>query len=476
MGKERHYDLVVIGSGPAGEKGAAQAAYFGKRVCVVEKARQVGGASLNTGTLPSKTLRESALVLTGLRDRGFNSASAELKRAVSVGEFFYRKRFVVDRERERIERNIERHNIDLVYGTASFVDAHTVEVKRRSGGTERLTADFFLVATGSHPFRPDHIPFDDREVFDSDTILDIDRIPTSMVVVGGGVIGCEYASVFAALGPKVTLIESRDRLLPFLDQEVGDILHRALEGLGVNVLLQEELASVAIEGREDVRTTLKSGRHVVSDKLLWALGRVGSVGGLGLEALGIEVNKRGHITVNAQFQTRVPHIYAAGDVIGLPALASTSMDQARVAMCHAYGLTYKQRVSETLPFGLYTVPEASYVGDTEEAARARLGDAVVTGRARFRDNARGQIIGDTEGLLKLVAEAPTGRLLGVHIIGERATELIHVGSLCISKQGTVHDFIDMVFNFPTLSEAYKYAAYDALGALNRWSATGAPKA
>ncbi|MBI5495239.1 MAG: Si-specific NAD(P)(+) transhydrogenase [Deltaproteobacteria bacterium] len=474
MGNPRHYDLLVIGSGPAGEKGAAQAAYFGKKVCIVEKARQVGGASLNTGTLPSKTLRESALVLTGLRDRGFQSAQLEARRQISVGEFMYRKRFVVDRERDRIERNIERHTVDLVYGTASFVDAHTLEVKRRAGGTERLTADFVLIATGSQPFRPPNVPFDDREVFDSDTILDIDRIPTSMTVVGGGVIGCEYASVFAALGPKVTLVESRDRLLPFLDQELGDILHRAMEGLGVNIVLGDDVETVEVVGREDVRTTLKSGRAVTTDKLLWAQGRRGSTDSLNLAAVGLAANPRGQLPVNKLFQTQLPHIYAAGDVIGIPALASTSMEQARVAICHAFGLEYKKHVSETIPFGLYTIPEVSYVGETEEDARKR-GVEVLVGRARFRDNARGQIIGDTDGLTKIVFEAPTGRLLGVHIIGERATELIHVGSLCLMKGGSIHDFIDMVFNFPTLSETYKYAAYDGLGQLAKYKAARAGK-
>lgn len=464
----KHYDLVVIGSGPAGEKGAAQAAYFGKKVCIIEKMRQVGGASLNTGTLPSKTLRESALVLTGLRDRGFQSATLEVRRQVSVGEFMYRKRFVVDKERERIERNIERHNADLLYGTAAFVDANTVDVRRRSGGHETITGDVFLIATGSMPFRPTHIPFDDREVYDSDTILDIDRIPTSMAVVGGGVIGCEYASVFSALGTKVTLIENRDRLLPFLDQEIGDALHRALEGLGVNVMLEEELEKCELVGKEDVHITLKSGRTLTTDKLLWAQGRMGCTEALNLGAVGVEANKRGQIQVNKHFQTSQPHIYAAGDVIGIPALASTSMEQARVAICHAFNIGYKTKVSEVLPFGLYTVPEASFVGETEEAARARAPVTTLTGRAKFRDNARGQIIGDADGMLKLVFEAPTGRLLGVHIIGERATELIHVGSLALQKNCTIHEFIDMVFNFPTLSETYKYAAYDGLGQLERY--------
>ncbi len=475
MATSKHYDLLVIGSGPAGEKGAAQAAYFNKRVCIVERARQVGGASLNTGTLPSKTLRESALVLTGLRDRGFQSATLEVKRQISVGEFMYRKRFVVDRERERIERNIERHNIDLMYGLASFVDPHTVEVKRRSGGVERITADFILVAPGSQPYRPPNIPFDDREVFDSDTILDVDRIPSSMVVVGGGVIGCEYASVFAALGPKVTLVENRDRLLPFLDMEIGDILHRAMEGLGVNILLNEEVDTVSIVGKEDVRTTMKSGRSITTDKLLWAQGRKGNTSELNLTAIGIPPNSRGQMTVNKNYQTPIPHIYAAGDVIGIPALASTSMEQARVAVCHAFGLDYKKKVGETIPFGLYTIPEASYVGDTEEDARKR-GVDVLVGKARFRDNARGQIIGDSEGLTKLVFEAPSGRLMGAHIIGERATELIHVGAVVLAKQGTIHDFIDLVFNFPTLSETYKYAAYDGLGQLNKYLAEKKAKA
>jgi NAD(P) transhydrogenase len=463
------YDLVVIGSGPAGEKGAAQAAYFGKRVAVVERNEQVGGACANTGTLPSKTLRESALILSGLRTREIYGLTCSLRGdGLSVADFMVHKELVVRRERERILKNLARHEIDLVRGSARLVGPHTVRVEG-AGGVRDLQAQIILIATGSSPHRPPEIPFADPQVDDSDEVLTLDRIPPSFIVVGGGVIGCEYASIFAALGTtKVTLVESRDRLLGFLDHEIGDRLTAAFRRIGIEILLGDQIVRVEKLGDRGVRVALKSGAVLEADRLLVAAGRQGNVNGLGLEELAVKTDPRGRILVDAQFRTSVPSIFAAGDVIGWPSLASTSMEQGRVAVCHAFGLAYKTEVASRFPYGLYTIPEVSTVGDSEEEARHK-GLDVEVGRASYVDNARGQIINDPDGLVKLVFEAPTRKLLGVHILGERATELIHIGQAVLAFGGTIDYFIQNVFNYPTLTEAYKYAAYDGLGRLGRRS-------
>ena len=460
------YDLVVIGSGPAGEKGAAQAAYFGKRVALVEREADLGGACANTGTLPSKTLRESALYLSGLRQRDIYGLRCSVRTdGLAVGDFMVHKNVVVGRERARIGHNLDRHGVELVRGRAHLVDAHTVRVTQ-AGQARDLSAEFILVATGSSPHRPSGIPFEDPEVDDSDEVLGLDRIPSSFVILGGGVIGCEYASIFGALGTtKVTLVEGGERLLGFLDDEIGDRLTAALTRMGVEVVLRDQAVATAKRlGGSGVRVTMKSGRVLEADRLLVAAGRAGNTAGLGLETVGVKVDARGRILVDSDFATAVPSIYAAGDVIGWPSLASTSMEQGRVAVCRAFGFTYKTRVAELLPYGLYTIPEASMVGDTEASARQK-GLVVATGCASFSDNARGQIINDQDGFLKLVFEASTRRLLGVHILGERATELIHVGQAVLAFGGTIDYFIDNVFNYPTLTEVYKYAAYDGLGRL-----------
>jgi NAD(P) transhydrogenase len=469
MSGRKRYDLAVIGSGPAGEKGAAQAAWFGKKVALVERTVDLGGACANTGTLPSKTLRESALYLSGLRQREIYGLSCSVRTGgLSVADFMVHKDHVVQRERERIRRNLDRHGIELVRGSARFLDAHTVAVDGGPDGPVILEADVFLIATGSSPHRPPEIPFEDPDVDDSDEILLLDRIPETLIVVGAGVIGCEYASIFAALGiTRVTLIEPRDRILGFLDREIGDRLTAAFQRLGIEILLGDQVATFAkrASGR-GVRVTLRSGRILEADRLLAAAGRLGNVAGLGLEAIGVAVDDRGRIQVDPRFATAVPHIYAAGDVIGWPSLAATSMDQGRVAMCHAFGFDYRREVARVFPYGLYTIPEVSMVGDTEEQARGR-GVAVEIGRASYRDNARGQIINDPDGMVKLVFEAETRRLLGVHILGERATEIVHVGQMVMTHGGTIDAFVESVFNYPTLSEAYKYAAYDGLGRLAR---------
>ena len=454
------YDLVVIGSGPAGEKGAAQAAYFGKRVALVEREPHVGGAGINTGTVPSKTLRETALYFSGLRQRGLYGVDYSVKPDLTVHDFMYREQEVVRSLREVVNANIARHEIDLVRGQAVFEDPHTVRV-----GQRRLHGDVILIATGSVPTRPAGVPFTDRRVHDSDEILAMTRLPRSLVVVGAGVIGCEYATIFAALGIGVTLIDGRERLLAFLDGEVANRLREQMQRLGIDVRLGERVIHYATDA-DSIRLDLKSGDALKTDAVLIAAGRVANVAGLALERAGVAVNDRGLLSVNERYQTDVPHIYAAGDVIGFPALASTSMEQARVAMVHAFDLKYKTAVAPIFPLAVYTIPEVAMVGETEESCRDKQIDYCV-GRALYRTNARGQISGDLGGELKLVFRYPDKTLLGVHVIGESAAELVHVGLMVLQAGGTIDTFINTVFNYPSLGETYKYAAYDGLGALAR---------
>ena len=461
------YDLIVIGSGPAGEKGAAQAAYFGKRTAIVEKhAPHLGGACTNTGTLPSKTLRESALALTGMTSRGLEAAVLALPRPFAAATLMYRERLVVGEERARIARNIDRHRVDLYPGSASFIDAHTVRVVGSGGGEQTLQGEVFLIATGSRPHRPPWIPFEEIEIYDSDEILEIETIPDSMIVLGSGVIACEYACIFAALGTHVTMMDGRDKLLAFLDGELGDRFAAELERLGLWLRLGDAPVSCAVDPTTRVCSVgTEKGRTETAAAVLAAAGRSGNTQGLNLEGLGIVTDKRGNIAVNEHFQTSLPHVYAAGDVIGFPGLASTSMEQGRVAMCHAFKLSYKTRVNPLFPYGIYTIPEISYVGLNEEELKAKGIDYLV-GRASMRENARGEILGAESGFLKIIF-APDKKILGVHGMGPQVTELIHIGEMALLQGATIDLFIDAVFNYPTLSELYKYAAYDGLGALAR---------
>jgi NAD(P) transhydrogenase len=459
------YDLIVIGAGPAGEKGAAQAAYFGKRVALIERAPYLGGAGINTGTVPSKTLRESALYYSGIRQRGLYGVDYSLGGDLTVGHFMHRERDVVRALRDAVQANVARHGIELVRGSARFEDAHTVVVTGGPPGQVRLTAPIILVATGSVPNRGTDLPRDDPRFYDSDSILGMRRLPHRLAVVGAGVIGVEYACMFAALGIVVHVIDGRDRLLGFLDAEIADRLRLQMELLGVRFALRDGVTATAADP-DAIRLTLRGSRLLEVDAVLVAAGRLGNTVGLGLERAGITVGDRGHIAVNERFQTAAPHVYAAGDVIGFPALASTSMEQGRVAVCHAFGFEYKQAVSRVLPLAVYSIPEVSMVGETEESCREK-GIACCVGRAEYRGNARGQIVGDLAGQLKLVFDPAERRLLGVHIVGEDAAELIHVGVMVLQAGGRIDAFIDAVFNFPSLSEAYKYAAYDGLGALAR---------
>lgn len=455
------YDLVVIGSGPAGEKGAVQAAYFGGKVALIEKEPVLGGASANTGTIPSKTLRETALFLSQFRSRDLYGVNVELKREASVDDLLYRERRVRETERERIRQNLERHNVTVYQGTAAFVDKHTVVIRGANGREDSITSGVFLIATGSSPNRPPPYPFEDERIYDSDELLTLHEIPASMAVVGGGVIGCEYACMFAAIGVRVTLLEQRDRVMPFLDAEIALALQERMARLGVEMALGDAVESLEL-GSPLVHLKLKSGRLLDAAAVFVAAGRNSNSRGMGLEKIGVQLEAKGRIVVNDNYQTAVPHIYAAGDVIGFPALASTSMEQARIAICHAFDLKYKSKLAPILPYGVYTIPEVSMAGDTEEQLQERKEDYVV-GRASFARNPRGEIIGESHGMVKLLFRRNDMRLLGVHIIGEQASELIHMGLTALLVGATSDLFIQTCFNYPTLSEAYKYAAYDALG-------------
>ena len=468
---DTHYDLIVIGSGPAGEKGAAQAAYFGKRVALVEKETYLGGAAANTGTLPSKTLRETALYLSGFIQRGLYGIEANLRERATVQDFLRRERAVSGNERNRIAANLERHNIDVFTGAATFTDSHTITVG--TDGTT-LTADFFLIATGSYPFHPPIYPFEDECIYDSDEILSLERIPTSLIVVGAGVIGCEYACIFAALGTRVTILETRPEMLTFLDDEIVAVLKARMEALGIVFALGETISAVIgsanckVEGGYTLQ--LSSGNMIEGETILIAAGRQGNTATLGLDGIGVAVNKRGQIPVDAQFRTSLMHIFAAGDVIGIPALASAAMEQGRLAMCHAFHLGYKQAMPPILPYGVYTIPEASAAGETEKDALAK-GIPVVVGRAYFAENARGEIIGEQHGFLKLVFRKPDMTLIGCHIIGEQASELVHIGLTAMLAGQGADLFLQTCYNYPTLAETYKYATYDALGKLARETET-----
>jgi len=461
----QHYDLIVIGSGPAGEKGAAQAAYLGKRVAIIERSARVGGTGINTGTVPSKTLREAALYYSGLRQRGLYGIDYSLRENMSVADFMHRKHIVIESEHKLIENNINRHNITLIQGEASLLDAHTVQVTSEAG-EKKVHADIILIATGSSPYHPPEIQVDDHLIYDSDSILDMDRIPKTMAVMGGGVVGTEYASIFTALGVNVILVEPRERLLPFVDTEMIHRLTDRLKSLGLKFALGDKAVEVKPTGNR-VHLRLKTLGVLDVDIVLVASGRQSNVQALNLGQVGVKMEDKGLIVVNENYQTSVPNIYAAGDVIGFPALASTAMEQARVAMVHAFDPAYQESISPVLPIAVYTIPEISSVGLTEDGCR-NMDIPYLVGRAYYEDNPRGQIIGDMSGMVKLVFAPDDKKLLGVHIIGEQASELIHIAAHVMLVNGTIDVFIQSVYNYPTLADLYKYAAYDGLNQWDEW--------
>ncbi|KPH08112.1 Si-specific NAD(P)(+) transhydrogenase [Rhizobium redzepovicii] len=454
------YDLVVVGSGPAGRRGAIQAAKLGKKVLVIEQGKRVGGVSVHTGTIPSKTLRETALNLSGWRERGFYGRSYRVKEEISADDLRRRLLITLNHEVEVLEHQFARNRVQHIRGKASFINASTLQVIKDDGEITQVTAASVLLAVGTKPFRPDYIPFDGKTVLDSDELLDIQELPRSMVVIGAGVIGIEYATIFSALDTAVTVIDPKATMLDFIDKEIVEDFTYQLRDRNMKLLLGQKADKVeTLEGGK-VELTLDSGRRLTTDMVLFAAGRMGATDALNLPAIGLEADSRGRLKVNPEtFQTSVANVYAAGDVVGFPSLASTSMEQGRIAARVAIGAVAKEP-PKYFPYGIYAVPEISTCGLTEEEMKER-GIPYECGIARFRETSRGHIMGLDTGLLKLIFSLKTRRLLGVHIVGEGATELVHIGQAVLNLKGTVEYFVENTFNYPTLAEAYKIAGLDA---------------
>jgi NAD(P) transhydrogenase len=461
--ENNEYDLVVIGSGPAGQKGAICAAKLRKKVAIVDRKRAIGGVCVHTGTIPSKTLREAVLYLSGFRQRTFYGRSYMLKDRISMSDLTFRAEMVMAREIEVIKAQLHRNWVTTLEGEAHFLDPHTIEIK---GDVEShiVRGQHILIACGTRPAHNASTPVDGTRIVDPDQLLKLDEVPRELIVVGAGIIGLEYASMFAALGVKVTLLDQRPTLLEFLDKEMVESIGFHLRQLGTVFRLGEKVVSVGFnEERNRVFAKLESGKTVHGQALLYTVGRQANSDQLNVQAAGLQSDERGKLVVNEYFQTAVPHIYAAGDVIGFPALASTSMEQGRLASCHMFGVPGKMR-SNLIPYGIYTIPEISMVGQTEEQlTKEKI--AYEVGRARYAELAKGQMLGDDQGLLKLLFDPESLKLLGVHVIGDRATEIVHIGQVVIAMGGTIEYLRDAVFNYPTLAEAYKVAALDGLNKL-----------
>jgi NAD(P) transhydrogenase len=453
------FDLLVVGSGPAGRRGAIQAAKLGKKVLVIEQGKRVGGVSVHTGTIPSKTLRETALNLSGWRERGFYGRAYRVKQEISAEDLRRRLLITLDHEVEVLEHQFARNRVQHIRGKASFVDPQTMQVVKDDGEVIHVTGTSILLAVGTKPFRPDYMPFDGKTVLDSDELLEIETLPRSMVVIGAGVIGIEYATIFSALDTQVTLIDPKSTMLDFIDKEIVEDFIYQLRDRNMKLLLGQKAEKVV---RQDgkVELTLDNGRRIVTDMVLFAAGRMGATDTLNLTAAGLEADSRGRLSVNPEtFATSVPHIFAAGDVVGFPSLASTSMEQGRIAARVAVGAIAKEP-PKYFPYGIYAVPEISTCGLSEEEVKERH-IPYECGIARFRETSRGHIMGLDTGLLKLIFSLKTRRLLGVHIVGEGATELVHIGQAVLNLKGTVEYFVENTFNYPTLAEAYKIAGLDA---------------
>ena len=464
---EYDYDLLVIGSGPAGQRAAIQAAKLNKRVAVVERKTIIGGVCINTGTIPSKTLREAVLHLSGYREHSLYGASYTVKQNITMADLMYRTDHVIQHELDIVRHQLQRNRVELISAEASFVDANTVRLKYVDGrGWRDVSAAHVVIATGTAATKSDRIPLDGRRIFLSDDLLQLDHLPRTLTVVGAGVIGLEYACIFATLGVRVTVIDKRRRLLPFVDAEIIDSLtyhlnqQRAIMRLGEEV---DRIEPITDELGERVKIHLMSGKQIVTQMALYSIGRTGATRSLNIEAAGLQTDERGLLKVNEHYQTNIPNIYAVGDVIGFPSLASTSMEQGRLAACHAFGVP-TQSAPELFPYGIYTIPEISTVGRNEEELTEQ-GIPYEVGKAQYREIARGQIIGDQTGLLKLIFHLDTHELLGVHIIGEGASELVHIGQAVMAFKGKIEYFINNVFNYPTLAECYKTAAFDGINRL-----------
>jgi len=458
----KKYDLIVIGTGPAGEKAAVKAAYFGHKVAIIEKSKKFGGAMVVTGTLPSKTLKETSLYFSGKYEKGLYGIDRDLRHEASVDDFMFRKNYVTKTEGEAIEVNLNRHQVDIYHGIASFEDSHTIKIN----GQDLLYGESIIIATGSYPFHPSGIPFDGKRVHDSDTILEITRFPKSLCVVGAGVIGCEYTTIFSTMGTKVYLVNNRDKILPFLDQEVAQELVTQMRDTGVSILFNTSIKSLSVPKSDDemITVTLEDGESFEVDMFLFAAGRSGNTKELNCEKAGIETGKRETIVVDKSYKTNLSHVYAVGDVIGFPALASTSADQGRVAVAHIFKTKDLDHLPSFFPYGIYTIPEVSMVGISEEQAKEQRINYCV-GKARYKDMARGKIMGAKAGFLKMVFDRDSLAILGIHIIGHIATEIIHYGLILVEEKKGLYDVIGTVFNFPTLHDLYKYAAYDGLSTI-----------
>ncbi|TDB93223.1 Si-specific NAD(P)(+) transhydrogenase [Actinomadura sp. 7K534] len=452
------FDLLVLGSGPGGQRAAIAAAKLGRKVAIVDRRDMLGGVCINTGTIPSKTLREAVLYLTGLNQRELYGQSYRVKDDITVADLGMRTQHVIGREIDTVRSQLARNRVTVLPGRGRFLEPNTVGITSAGDREHKVTAERIVIATGTRPARPDTVDFDDRTIVDSDGIINMDRIPETMVVVGAGVIGIEYASMFAALGTKVTVVERRERMLDFCDLEIVEALKYHLRDLAVTFRFRESVASVERMPKGTI-TVLESGKRIPADTVMYSAGRHGMTDDLCLDAAGLSADHRGRIKVDADFRTEVPHIYAVGDVIGFPSLAATSMEQGRLAAHHACGEPVSA-MHETQPIGIYTIPEISFVGLTEDAlTEAKIPFEV--GVSRYRELARGQIIGDSYGMLKLLVSPDDRRLLGVHVFGTGATELVHIGQTVMGCGGTVDYLVNAVFNYPTLAESYKVAALDA---------------
>lgn len=502
----RHFDCIVIGTGPAGQKAAIQAAKLGKSVAIIEKSNVLGGASINTGTIPSKALREAVLHLTGASKRDLFGESSRIKRNITVSDLIYVSQQVIHQELALIRDHFDRNNIELIWGAARFEDDNVIYVDR-ADDFEVITAEKFIICTGTRPAMPSNVPFNEKNVFTSDGLLKLETLPKSMIVAGGGVIGVEYACMLATLGVKITLVEGRSELLGFLDHEITEALQYQMRRMGITLRLGEKVAkieqisadqpelrqaaavpaatavaaaasdpnqppvalAIPVDASEKasrnilVQATLESGKHLHAQTLLYAVGRQGTTSALRLDKVGLTADDRERLKVNEHYQTAVEHIYAAGDVIGFPALASTAMEQGRLAACHAFGVPINS-IPELFPYGIYAIPEISMVGKTEEQL-TKAGIPYEAGVAQYSELARGQLLGDHDGMLKLLIHQDDHTILGVHAIGTGATELIHIGQAVMAFKGTVDYFINNVFNYPTLAEAYKVAALNGLNKL-----------
>lgn len=454
------FDLIVVGSGPAGRRGAIQAAKLGKRVLVIEQGKRVGGVSVHTGTIPSKTLRETALNLSGWRERGFYGRAYRVKQEISADDLRQRLIITLNHEVEVLEHQFARNRVQQMRGKASFVDPTTLEVVKDDGETLLVSGTSIMLAVGTKPFRPDYMPFDGKTVLDSDELLDIAELPRSLVVIGAGVVGIEYATIFSALDTHVTVIDPKTTMLDFIDKEIIEDFTYQLRDRNMKLHLGQKAEKVERLDDGKVLLTLDNGRKITTDMVLFAAGRMGATDTLNLPAAGLEADNRGRLKVNPEtFQTSVPNIYAAGDVVGFPSLASTSMEQGRIAARVAIG-AIAMEPQKYFPYGIYAVPEISTCGLSEEEVKDR-GIPYECGMARFRETSRGHIMGLDSGLLKMIFSLKTRRLLGVHIIGEGATELVHIGQAVLNLKGTVEYFVENTFNYPTLAEAYKIAGLDA---------------